>query len=240
MDNSIVKVNEIPRVEWRNERVVTTTQLAAFYECSAKHIQQNYNNNVDRFVNGKHFYRLEGDALRAFKHDFENFELAAPQLNLLYLWTKRGAARHAKMLNTDRAWAVFEALEDNYFNRLENTDTTALTNAISELAAASKGMTTLANAISKLAIANTGMTALTDAISDLANANKRFTALTNAISELTAAERENLDSMNSEDTMMLAKVQLLIDLAATTEEKRIRSKLVRAASNLVMGDDFFK
>ena len=36
---------------------------------------------------------------------------------VFYLWTKRGAARHAKMLNTDRAWEVFEALEDNYFNR---------------------------------------------------------------------------------------------------------------------------
>ena len=30
---------------------------------------------------------------------------------------KRGAARHAKMLNTDKSWEVFEALEDNYFNR---------------------------------------------------------------------------------------------------------------------------
>ena len=101
---------------------------------------------------------------------------------------------------------------------------TALTDAISDLSATNnKSMTALANAISKLATANTGFTALTDAISDL-----------------TAAERENLESMNSEDTMMLAKVQLLIDLAATTEDKRIRSKLVRAASNLVMGDDFFK
>ncbi len=33
----------------------------------------------------------------------------------LYLWTRRGAMRHAKMLNTDKAWDVFEMLEDSYF-----------------------------------------------------------------------------------------------------------------------------
>jgi hypothetical protein len=29
--------------------------------------------------------------------------------------TERGAARHAKMLDTDQAWEVFERLEDAYF-----------------------------------------------------------------------------------------------------------------------------
>ena len=35
----------------------------------------------------------------------------------LTLWTQRGAARHAKMLNSDRAWDVFELLEDTFFAR---------------------------------------------------------------------------------------------------------------------------
>lgn len=33
----------------------------------------------------------------------------------LTLWTERGAARHAKMLNSDRAWDVFELLEETFF-----------------------------------------------------------------------------------------------------------------------------
>ncbi|KAA9920381.1 hypothetical protein, partial [Escherichia coli] len=37
----------------------------------------------------------------------------------LILWTERGAARHAKMLETDQAWEVFEKLEDSYFNQYE-------------------------------------------------------------------------------------------------------------------------
>ncbi|OFV02204.1 hypothetical protein HMPREF3119_04190 [Morganella sp. HMSC11D09] len=39
----------------------------------------------------------------------------------LILWTERGAARHAKMLDTDRAWDVFEILEDNYFTKYRGT-----------------------------------------------------------------------------------------------------------------------
>ena len=37
----------------------------------------------------------------------------------LTLWTERGAARHAKMLDTDQAWDIFEQLEDCYFRRQE-------------------------------------------------------------------------------------------------------------------------
>ena len=117
---------DIERIEYQGQLVLTTAQLAQFYESSTRQIQQNYNNNVDRFINGKHFFRLDGDELRAFKHEFENFEVAASQLNLLYLWTKRGAARHAKILNTDRAWEVFELLEDNYFDRSTDNQFVAL------------------------------------------------------------------------------------------------------------------
>ena len=109
-------ITDLVPVEWQNRRVLTTAQLADFYGCSPKQIKQNYNNNVDRFIVGKHFFRLSGDALRTFKREVDNIDLAAPQLNLLYLWTERGAARHAKMLSTDKAWDVFEELEDNYFN----------------------------------------------------------------------------------------------------------------------------
>ena len=41
----------------------------------------------------------------------------ARNVRSLILWTERGAARHAKMLETDQAWEVFERLEDCYFSR---------------------------------------------------------------------------------------------------------------------------
>ena len=48
----------------------------------------------------------------------ENFHLQiSPKTRKLTLWTERGAARHAKMLNSDKAWDVFEMLEETFFNQ---------------------------------------------------------------------------------------------------------------------------
>ncbi|EOL0007810.1 P22AR C-terminal domain-containing protein, partial [Escherichia coli] len=47
----------------------------------------------------------------------------SPKTRSLILWTERGAARHAKMLETDRAWEVFEKLEDCYFSQGKTTQT---------------------------------------------------------------------------------------------------------------------
>ncbi len=49
-----------------------------------------------------------------------NFQSLSKNRSLI-LWTERGAARHAKMLETDKAWEVFEKLEDNYFNHGEKS-----------------------------------------------------------------------------------------------------------------------
>ena len=47
----------------------------------------------------------------------ENIDLQiSPKTRCLYLWTRRGASRHSKMLGTDKAWEMFDALEENYFN----------------------------------------------------------------------------------------------------------------------------
>ncbi len=103
-------------VEYNNERVLTTEQMGEGFECEPQQIKQNYNNNKERFVKGKHFYKLEGEELREFKHRVENLDLVGKNANVLYLWTKRGVARHSKMLGTDRAWEMFDCLEENYFN----------------------------------------------------------------------------------------------------------------------------
>ncbi|EGO9042963.1 ORF6C domain-containing protein [Enterococcus faecalis] len=107
-----------PRIiEMNNQRLLTTEQLAEFYGASEKQIKQNFNNNKGRFAEGKHFYRLEGQELKDFKNRVENFDLVGRNANSLILWTKQGAGRHSKMLGTDRAWDMFDELEENYFNK---------------------------------------------------------------------------------------------------------------------------
>ena len=107
------------RVIWQGVPVLLTKQLAEFYGCSTDRIKQNFAENKSRFVEGKHYFILGGETLRQFKSEVGNSTLVGKTASNLYLWTRRGAARHAKMLQTDKAWDVFETLEDNYFNREE-------------------------------------------------------------------------------------------------------------------------
>lgn len=108
-------MNELVQVNYNDEIVITTKMLAEVYECEEKQIQQNFNNNPNRFIEGKHYYKLQGEELKSLR--LENIELQiSPKTRTLYLWTKRGASRHCKMLGTDKAWDMFDVLEENYFN----------------------------------------------------------------------------------------------------------------------------
>jgi len=104
-------------IRFKNVPVVTTAQLAKFYGVEVKNINQNFNRNLGRFIEGKHYFKLEGDDLREFKKQPSFRGLLSNMISHLILWTERGAARHAKMLDTDHAWDVFECLEDSYFNQ---------------------------------------------------------------------------------------------------------------------------
>ena len=114
-------MNELTVLEHNSIRVMTTEQLAEAYGCAPKQIQQNFNNNRVRFIAGKHYFKLEGADLKAFKDSLENIEsVVGSRAPALILWTKRGAARHSKMLGTERAWDVFDELEESYFNPMRN------------------------------------------------------------------------------------------------------------------------
>ncbi|ENI5448007.1 ORF6N domain-containing protein [Citrobacter freundii] len=99
--------------------VITTELLASLYGAKPKLIRQNYQRNSTRFTEGKHYFKLIGAALKDFKNQASLRGLVdiAPTTSQLLFWTERGAARHAKMLETDQAWEVFERLEDCYFNQ---------------------------------------------------------------------------------------------------------------------------
>ena len=114
-------MNELTVLEHNSIRVMTTKQLAEAYGCRAIHIQQNFKNNRERFVEGKHYFKLEGADLKAFKDSLENIEsVVGSRAPSLILWTKQGAARHSKMLGTEQAWNVFDELEESYFNPMRN------------------------------------------------------------------------------------------------------------------------
>lgn len=106
-------MNELPTTTYyKNIAVINTSQLAELYGTDTKTISYNFNYNKERYVEGKHFICLVGDDLRAFR---ENHDLPS-NLNKLYLWTEKGAFLHAKSLNTDKAWEVYDRLVETYFH----------------------------------------------------------------------------------------------------------------------------
>lgn len=112
-------MQELQVLEKDGVRVLTTKQLAEAYESDVIHIKQNFANNKRRFVEGKHYILLTGEDLKSFKNEVENFDLVAKTVNRTYLWTEKGALLHAKSLNTDKAWEVYDYLVDSYFRSRE-------------------------------------------------------------------------------------------------------------------------
>ena len=119
-------------IQYKSVPVMTTEQLADFYGTDSVNIRKNYTRNAERFIDGKHFFKISGQELKDFASDFEvltnsNMEISS-KARTLTLWTEKGAARHAKILDTDQAWDVFEQLEEVYFAVKEKTLQPALPN----------------------------------------------------------------------------------------------------------------
>lgn len=132
---------QLPQItEVRGIRVLTSAQIAACYNTSRDRIKQNFQENKSRYVEGKHYIMLVGDELRKFKNEVRNsypvneniknevknfhseeikaryqFNTSFKYAKSLYLWTEKGALLHAKSLNTDKAWEVYDYLVDFYF-----------------------------------------------------------------------------------------------------------------------------
>ncbi|HBB7553401.1 TPA: ORF6N domain-containing protein [Escherichia coli] len=102
--------------------VITTELLAQLYGTEPVRIRQNHHENKVRFVEGKHFFKVVGNDLKELRvalnysqnlrvtlSNSQNLQPSlrglqiSPKARSLILWTERGAARHAKMLETDRA-----------------------------------------------------------------------------------------------------------------------------------------
>jgi len=100
-------------IEQSGQRVLTTAQLAEAYGTDSRVISNNFNRNREHYIEGKHFYCLTGEEKRMFcnRHQFDD----GAKATAFYLWTEKGTLFHAKSLNTDKAWEVYEFLVDSYF-----------------------------------------------------------------------------------------------------------------------------
>lgn len=111
---------QLPKtVEIKGIKVLTTKQIADAYGVTKDKIIYNFNYNKDRYILGKHYIEVFGEELRRLKRTCE-IQSSFKYAKSLYLWTEKGALLHAKSLNTDKAWQVYDYLVDFYFRAKEN------------------------------------------------------------------------------------------------------------------------
>lgn len=117
-------------IQYKSVPVMTTEQMAEFYGTDSNNIKVNHSRNAARFTQGKHYFKVEGSDLRDFKDRVteSNSVQIGKNASSIILWTEKGAARHAKILDTDQAWDVYEQLEEVYFAVKEKSHFPALPN----------------------------------------------------------------------------------------------------------------
>ena len=106
-------------IQLKGQRVLTTRQLATAYETDVKVIQNNFSRNKERYVARKHYIYMDRDELREVKTTYPQFEGELKRTSRTHFWTEKGALLHAKSLNTDKAWEVYDYLVDFYFRAKE-------------------------------------------------------------------------------------------------------------------------
>lgn len=131
-------MENIIRVEWNNQPVLTNAQIAEKLECPIDQLKWIYARHKEQFQEGVHFFKVEGDALRTLKKEVANRYLDSSSIEkevassnsdsslsaltfgkgakCLKLWTCQGVARLSKLIDTPKAWELFTVLEQNYFN----------------------------------------------------------------------------------------------------------------------------
>lgn len=112
-------MENLQRIDFDGQIVITSKQLAAVYGADSKRISYNFNRNKNRYQEGKHYILLTGQEKKDYINRLEIHD-GSDRTKNLYLWTERGALLHAKSLNTDKAWEAYERLVDFYFCQKEN------------------------------------------------------------------------------------------------------------------------
>ena len=59
-------MEELKVTEYKDMRVLTTQQIAEAYGAEERRISENFNANKKRYVEGKHYIKLEGKELKEF------------------------------------------------------------------------------------------------------------------------------------------------------------------------------
>lgn len=119
------ELKEITKPEdiyYKEQKVITTKIMAEILNVPESNLTNNYNRNKEKFEEGKHHFKLEGEEKNDFI-DLNQIDLSSKNSKEFYLWTERGFFNHVKMINSDSAWNIYDSLVNTYFRTKEITET---------------------------------------------------------------------------------------------------------------------
>ena len=89
----------VPQViEYSNQRILTSQQIADAYGTDVKAISYNYSYNKKRYVLGKHYFALEGKVKQEFISNHREIPASLKNARTIYLWTFEGCVMHFNAL----------------------------------------------------------------------------------------------------------------------------------------------
>ncbi|MDO1450360.1 ORF6N domain-containing protein [Rhodocytophaga aerolata] len=104
------------RISHHRQAVITTELLAEKLGININNLMQNFNNNAERYLEGVHYYKLTGDALKDFRNQYPELKISG-RIRNLFLWTEKGCFNHVKSLGTEEAWDSYQLLVETYFRQ---------------------------------------------------------------------------------------------------------------------------
>jgi len=122
MSNEITIGNEtINRIEWKNQLVITTAEIAKYHELDVKVINQKFRRNKENFILDKDYYIVNTEYLRS--HGVTTIS-NMDRSDETFLFTESGYLRFVKTINDEKAWKAYNVLIESYFlvKRLNNSE----------------------------------------------------------------------------------------------------------------------
>ena len=123
-----MNIENVIRLEYQGEKVLTTKQLTELFECSRQVATSAFHYHEDTFIADVDYFYLTKGSLREFKSKYSGKNFCLPSgknfctpfshmASTLYLWTLNGVEKLSKSIGTDKAKLIFSSLKFGYFQK---------------------------------------------------------------------------------------------------------------------------
>lgn len=115
MVNDIILINnkEIKTKEYKNQRVVTSYDIANLHERDIKRVNEQFKNNRDKLIENEDYFIVKRDKIS--KSIISTLEKLPPNMKELVLFTESGYLMLVKTFNDDLSWKIQRMLIKSYF-----------------------------------------------------------------------------------------------------------------------------